>query len=140
MTRADESENAPKVEPTGFSTRPVVIFGLGVIASLVVVYAISAWIVAAAGEPSEEVRSEATPWELDDPEEIPEAIEDWPPHLRPDPEVEYELLRDRQLERLESYGWVDREREIIHIPIDDAIDLVLRDEPIARDIGREGGE
>ena len=36
-----------------------------------------------------------------------------------------QLLRETQRRQLESYGWADRPRGVIHIPIDRAIDLYL---------------
>jgi len=39
-----------------------------------------------------------------------------------------EALRRRQLERLGSYGWVDREKGLVHIPIDRAMDLAAKGE------------
>jgi hypothetical protein len=33
-------------------------------------------------------------------------------------------LRARTLERLRSYGWVDRRRGVVHIPVERAFDLV----------------
>jgi len=33
-----------------------------------------------------------------------------------------------QRERLEGWGWVDRERGIVHIPIDKAMEIVAREE------------
>jgi hypothetical protein len=38
-----------------------------------------------------------------------------------------ELVRGQQRERLHSYGWVDRSRGLIHIPIDRAMERVLED-------------
>jgi hypothetical protein len=40
-------------------------------------------------------------------------------------------VRRHEAERraLESYGWVDRERGIAHVPIDEAIDMALREGP-----------
>jgi hypothetical protein len=35
------------------------------------------------------------------------------------------LLRDAQLEQLSSYGWVDRPRGVIHLPIERAMELFL---------------
>lgn len=32
--------------------------------------------------------------------------------------------RDQQLRRLNSYGWVDRDKQIIHLPIDRAMQLL----------------
>jgi len=37
-------------------------------------------------------------------------------------------LREEQLRRLESFGWVDRRGGIVHIPIDDAIDWLVEEE------------
>lgn len=45
-----------------------------------------------------------------------------PPRLQVDPQIDLEALRAQQAERLSSYGWVDRERNIVHIPIDEAMD------------------
>ncbi len=134
-----DGEQQRQVEPSRFPLRPVLIFGIGVVVSIGIVYVISALMMTAAGEPDEEVRSEGTPWMMEDPADVPTDPEDWPPPLQPDPETDYEVMRARQLDRLESYGWVDREREIAHIPIDDAMDLVLQDEPIARDGAAGGG-
>jgi hypothetical protein len=54
--------------------------------------------------------------------------------------VEHEAtgLRQRQLEeeRLHHYGWVDRARGVAHIPIDEAMDLVVAE--TGRDAGEEG--
>ena len=137
MTDGEDERN---IEPSGFPLRPVLIFGGGVVASLAIVYVISALMMAAAGEPDEELRSEGAPWVMEDPDEVPTDLEDWPPPLQPDPETDYEVMRARQLERLDGYGWVDREREIAHIPIEDAMEIVLRDEPIARDGAASGGD
>jgi hypothetical protein len=35
--------------------------------------------------------------------------------------------RDDQLRRLNSYGWVDRDKQVIHIPIDQAMDRIARE-------------
>ena len=63
--------------------------------------------------------------------------EDLPPELRqPEVGVVIKTLfnadkrwQDKRLarqEKLRSYGWVDRDKAIIHIPIDQAIDQYLR--------------
>lgn len=40
----------------------------------------------------------------------------------------HHLDRERQRTRLESWGWVDRERGLVHMPIDRAIELRLKRE------------
>ncbi|HVE84307.1 MAG TPA: hypothetical protein VND93_15730 [Myxococcales bacterium] len=44
-----------------------------------------------------------------------------------------ERLRREQLQRLGSYGWVDRDAGVIHVPITRAMDEVVSD------LAREGG-
>ena len=39
----------------------------------------------------------------------------------------FELYNNTQLRELNSYGWVDREKETVHIPIERAMELTLRD-------------
>ena len=39
-----------------------------------------------------------------------------------------QVLRQRQLERLGRYGWVDRDKGLVHVPIEQAMDLVARGE------------
>ncbi len=46
------------------------------------------------------------------------------PLLQRDPEGELEVLRHEMAERLGSYGWVDESAGLVHIPIEQAIDLV----------------
>ena len=47
------------------------------------------------------------------------------PQLQANPESDLEKLREKDQQELNSYGWVDRTRGIIHIPIDRAMDLLL---------------
>lgn len=37
-------------------------------------------------------------------------------------------LRERQLRQLENYGWVDRERGLVHIPIEQAMERIIAGE------------
>jgi len=39
-----------------------------------------------------------------------------------------QALRAKHLDRLGRYGWVDREKGLVHIPIDQAMDLAARGE------------
>ena len=42
-------------------------------------------------------------------------------------QLEAKQKRDEQLARLNSYGWVDRDKQIIHIPIDQAMEKLVRE-------------
>jgi hypothetical protein len=60
-------------------------------------------------------------------------------HIRPDPgalTIEQDLygevgpgqlLHERQRRQLSTYGWVDRDRRVVSIPIDQAMDLVVEE-------------
>ena len=39
-----------------------------------------------------------------------------------------QVYRNEQVERLSSWGWMDRKQGTIHMPIDRAMDLVVREE------------
>jgi hypothetical protein len=47
-----------------------------------------------------------------------------PPRLQADPAAERLSIRAAEERLLETYGWVDRRRGIVRIPIDRAMDLV----------------
>jgi len=46
------------------------------------------------------------------------------PQLQKTPALDLESIRDAENQRLESYGWVDREKGVVRIPIERAIDLL----------------
>lgn len=47
------------------------------------------------------------------------------PHLQSDPAAALEKLRAQEDARLNGYGWVDRQKQLVHIPVDTAIDVLL---------------
>ncbi|HEX7798676.1 MAG TPA: hypothetical protein VF456_30155 [Vicinamibacterales bacterium] len=48
------------------------------------------------------------------------------PRLQTNPRADLREMRESEDKRLDSYGWVDRNAGIVHIPIDDAIKLTLQ--------------
>jgi hypothetical protein len=48
------------------------------------------------------------------------------PHLQGNPALELARLKQQELRQLTSYGWLERERGIAHIPIERAMDILLR--------------
>jgi len=48
------------------------------------------------------------------------------PRLQSDPSAALEKLRAQEDARLNAYGWVDRQKQLVHIPIDAAIDVLLQ--------------
>lgn len=47
------------------------------------------------------------------------------PRLQTDPPDDLAKLRDREQKELDTYYWVDRDKGIVHIPIDEAMKQVL---------------
>lgn len=91
----------------------MVAFGIGIIWAVSVQEQQAGTLVVGAGEPPPPYVGEA---EIGIVDQEPFAIE-----------RRFAEHRREKLQRLESYGWVDRSRNVIHIPIDRAIDLVLQE-------------
>lgn len=60
------------------------------------------------------------------------------PRLQANPAAELAELRDDEETRLHSYGWVDRQAGVIHMPIERAMELTLERGLPARD-EKQGG-
>jgi hypothetical protein len=48
------------------------------------------------------------------------------PHLQGNPATDLAQLRKHELQQLNSYGWVNPEKGIAHIPIDRALDILIQ--------------
>jgi hypothetical protein len=46
------------------------------------------------------------------------------PRLQDDPAGEFATFKEKELDRLNGYGWVDQPKGFAHIPIDRAIDIL----------------
>ena len=57
------------------------------------------------------------------------------PKLQVDPPAELRALFEAEREHLESYGWVDRDVGVVHIPIERAMDLLAE-----RGVSEDGEE
>jgi len=49
-----------------------------------------------------------------------------PPRLQSDPMLDLKQLREAEEKQLHSYGWIDRDLGLVHVPIERAIELVAR--------------
>ena len=56
----------------------------------------------------------------------PDRVEPPEPRLRENPTGYLEGLRREEDRRLETYGWIDRDRKILRIPIERAMDQLIR--------------
>jgi hypothetical protein len=67
----------------------------------------------------------AYPSALELPVAAPPARDFAGPRLQTDPARDVTELRRAEVQQLSSYGWADRDRERVHIPIDRAMDLTV---------------
>ena len=62
-------------------------------------------------------------------QKFPLAVDDLPrptPALQTQPFKDIHMLRQGEAEKLNSYGWVDKEGGVAHIPIDRAMEVVIQ--------------
>lgn len=62
-----------------------------------------------------------------------------PPLLQPNPRNDLLALRAKEQATLETYGWIDKEKGVVRIPIERAIDVLATRGLLARP-APEGGE
>jgi len=109
---------SPRHETRDASIRGLVIFGLSLFVSLVLVLVIAARLfwhfarVQSLGPPASPFANVRV---------LPPT-----PRLQPDPRRDLQHFREAQQELLHTYGWVDRNAGIVHIPIDRAMDLLIQ--------------
>jgi hypothetical protein len=97
--------------------RSLLRFALGLFLTLVLSWAASKWIFDYFGR-VQNLGPTATPFEQA--RALPPL-----PQLQVHPVQDLDRMREEQDQALDTYGWVDRSRGIVHIPIERAMDLVL---------------
>lgn len=84
-------------------------------AILIPLLSFAVWLGMGLVQPGEEASSPLEPGPI--PSEQPE--------LQPDPKADFAHWQQLQKARLNSFGWVDRDAGIVHLPIDRAMDLLV---------------
>ena len=108
-------------EPSDVAARPVLIAALALAAVLLLVAGMQ--LVLLRWFDRRLTEQEAPPAPLAETRTPPE------PRLLPDPRTALLELRAEEDAILHSYGWVNREAGIVHIPIERAIDVLARKAP-----------
>jgi hypothetical protein len=123
--RHETGEPPPDVgkghETRDISTRVVVVFGASLFVGAVIIHVVI-WLLYAQFQ-----RAAANAY----PREYPMAHVGAPalppePRLQTQPREELQRMRAEEMRVLESYGWVDPQRGVVHIPIEQAMDMVVR--------------
>ena len=109
--------NTPGYETRDASIRGLLIFALGLFATLVVT-ALAMFGVFRHYERSQSLGPPASPFA--DVRTLPPA-----PRLQVEPRLDLEHLRAREDQLLNSYGWVDPRAGVVRMPIDRAMDRLL---------------
>jgi hypothetical protein len=109
-------------EGSDINARAIAKFGIGLLALGAVVYLV-VWLffVFLSDRASRASRQLAYPLAVGQQDRVPPE-----PRLQTNPRADLRELRESEDKRLDSYGWVDRNAGIVHIPIDDAIKLTLQ--------------
>ena len=118
-----ETKNTPELpephyETRDASTRGLVIFGLGLFATLVAVAALTAWLFGYFAK-SQSLGPPASPFE--NARVLPPQ-----PRLQVNPRQDLLRLREDENVELDTYGWVDQKNGIVRIPISRAMDLMAQ--------------
>jgi hypothetical protein len=124
-----DTKHAPGAAPggehegNGYETRDanpasLLRFGAVLVVTLVVAGTVSLWVYGYLGK-RDDLGPPATPFERSRP--LPPL-----PQLQVHPVEDLQTYRADQEKSLDSYGWVDRSRGTVHIPIERAMDLLLQ--------------
>ncbi|HEY5753968.1 MAG TPA: hypothetical protein VIT21_12520 [Chthoniobacterales bacterium] len=111
------SDPLPRYEKSDANTRGAWIFGMALSGSVVlVVFGIGAMLQFLSSHPASPTQAS---WVSSPATEAPA------PRLQTNPRLEMEDYRAGQDALLAGYGWVDRKRSLVRIPIDRAMDLLV---------------
>ena len=123
--RADETGPADQAlvqhEESDVNIRGIFMFAAGLFVVAVIVH-LGVWGVFRYFDAREARASEVREFPLARDTEIPPPE----PRLQETPREDLRTLREREQERLDSYGWVDQGAGVVHIPIAEAMKITLQ--------------
>jgi hypothetical protein len=130
---ADTTNGSPGHEVRDVNIRALVIFGIG-LATLTIV-ALVVMRLAFGLFKVEEIKTEPQASPLTESRRLPPG-----PRLQVEPEQDLQQLRAVESEKLNSYGWVNKEAGVVHIPIERAMELVIERGLLVRPEGAMQGQ
>jgi hypothetical protein len=106
-------------EARDFNVRAAALFGLGLLVAAVVIHLVTVQLLGAFGRRARALDLPPRPVTAEPP--APST-----PLLQTSPSEDLERLRAAEAAALGTYGWIDRERGRVRLPIDRAVELLLQ--------------
>ncbi len=117
--RHEPPANGEPYERSDARPRAILEYGAGLVVLVVAALVVMAWLYTFLSQREQRLDRTASPLA-----EGPSAPQG--PRLQANPSIDLKTLRDQEKARLESYGWVDKDLGVVHIPIDKATDVILQ--------------
>lgn len=117
-----EPQNKPRSgdgQTSSLNAKAVALSGLAILMAALVCMGISAVIFAGFG-----AREDEPPGAL--PRDAVKSLPQEGPRLQVHPKYDYRVFAETQEKELNSYGWIDRREGRVHVPIDRAMENLLR--------------
>jgi hypothetical protein len=127
---APDTHDNPVVErePTDVNVRAILWFLVILMVGTIVVFAAMWWLRAGLLARERAASPALTPLAERESVRLPRDLDKLPaPQLHADDRRELAKLREYEKERLTTYGWIDRKSGVVHIPVDEAMKLVLKE-------------
>jgi hypothetical protein len=111
-------------EPSDVKLRPVMVFGIGLIVLMVVVYLVimAMFRVFSRDAAREDIQAGTTQARVSTDERLPPE-----PRIQVDPAADLRRMRAEEDAVLHEYAWIDRAHGVVRVPIDMAMQMVLNE-------------
>jgi hypothetical protein len=121
MSELRDPDNVDVVhEESDVNVGAIIRYGIGLIAVAAVVHVFLFWLLGAYERRHDRAQTQAYPLAAGQQDRLPPA-----PRFQENPQQEQQELRAQQASRLSGYGWVNKERGIARIPIEEAMKMII---------------
>src|SRR5688572_2504230 len=115
------TDNAEVVhEESDVNVAAIIRYGIGLLVIGAIIHVFLWWLVGTYQRQSQRAQTQVYPLAAGQQNRLPPS-----PRFQDNPQQELQDLRTKQKALLEGYGWVNKEAGIAHIPIEDAMKMVV---------------
>jgi hypothetical protein len=107
-------------EESDVNVAAIIRYGIGLLVIGALIHAFLWWLVGTYERQSQRAQTQVYPLAAGQQNRLPPS-----PRFQENPQQELQDLRTKQKALLEGYGWVNKEAGIAHIPIEDAMKMVV---------------